>query len=105
MVTAFPSKEHQPRAVVTAGVSLVLLLCYCFVTTSLLQLHDTAINPCCQVLFSSSCLKRVTMTYCLLIATALYQLDSIASSGVPLHTDSLMSLDWIVKEQFHGIRI
>ena len=48
MVTAFPSKEHQPKAGVTAGVSL---LCCFFVLLLLLQLHDTAFNPCCQVLF------------------------------------------------------
>ena len=45
------------------------------------------------------------MMYCLLIATALYHIDSIVWSGVPLQADSLTSLDWIVKEQFHGIRI
>ena len=96
-------------AVVTAGVSLlycfVVLLCttlYCFCCYGS---HDTTINPCCQVLFLSKWLKRVTTTSCLLITTALSHVDSIVYSGLPLQADSLSSLDWIVKEQFHGIRI
>ena len=69
MVTAFPTKEHQPRAGVTAGVSLLMvfiilysncvvkyyfyvLLCYCFVllctalycvTMVLIVLHSTRV--------------------------------------------------------------
>ena len=86
MVTAFRAKEHQPKAGVTAGVTTVLLFCY-------YGSHITTLNPCCQVLFSSRRLKRVTTTSCLLLTTALSRLDKIAYSGVPRHADSLISLD------------